>query len=253
MLAGCGDQGESLRTKTTPPPTETPPVIVSVAASTHDAVREIAATWRQATGVEVQLNTGASSTLASQILAGAPADLFLSASREWAEAVAQQDQVQDTVELLGNRLVIVTPRGAESRIASPQDLLSDDVETIALAGEKVPAGVYADQALWSLGLHAGVQGKIVRGADVRIVLSYVERGEADAGLVYATDAALSSQIHLAAVLPEDSHEPIVYPLVLLKHGSNPAAAREFFAFLQSREAQAVFDRFGFLISTTPRE
>ena len=140
-------------------------------------------------GGEVKVNLGPSSGLAGQILAGAPADLFLSANQEWADEVQKAGQTATATRLLTNRLVIVVPTGNPGGVQKPDDLLSDKVKKIALAGEKVPAGMYADQSLEKLGLLKKLTdaGKIVRGQDVRSALSYVERGEAEAGIVYSTD------------------------------------------------------------------
>jgi molybdate transport system substrate-binding protein len=239
---GCAERPGAGGSASSPRPAEA--VTVSVAASTREAVEEIAAQFRREQNVEVRINSGASSALAAQILAGAPADLFLSANREWAAAVAEQGLTAESVDLLGNRLVIVAPRNTEG-LNSPEDLLADHVERIALAGEKVPAGEYADQALVALGLKERLANKIVRGADVRVTLSYVERGEADAGIVYATDAALSQAVRVIAEFPPDSYEPIVYPCVLLRSGERSPAARQFYDYLQSPNARAVFARFGF--------
>ena len=129
----------------------------------------------------------------------------------------------------------------------PKDLLSDKVEKIALAGEKVPAGMYAEQALTKLDLLPQLTAaqKIVRGQDVRNTLSFVERGEAEAGIVYSTDVRIASGVTTAHEFDASLHDEIVYVLVLLKHESELPAAREFFEFLQSPLADDAYGRFGF--------
>jgi molybdate transport system substrate-binding protein len=169
--------------------TQKKPIVVSAAASTKELVEELAKEFRTAAGTEVKVNAGPSNALASQILAGAPADLFISANQQWADEVEKAGKAVSAVRLLTNQLVIVVPRGNPGEVHEPQDLLADKVKKIALAGEKVPAGMYAQQALTKLELLQPLMDaeKIVRGQDVRSALSYVERGEAEAGIVYSTD------------------------------------------------------------------
>jgi molybdate transport system substrate-binding protein len=220
------------------------------AASTTEAMQEVAALFEKKSGAKVEINPGASNALAQQIIAGAPADVFLSANEKWADEVKKHRLAAEARPLLGNRLAIVVPRGNPAGVRSPADLTADSVKQVALAGEQVPAGFYADQALKSLDLAAKLAEakKIVRGADVRITLSYVERGEVEAGIVYATDARISDKVETVYTFDPATHDALVYPAVLVKRdGAEPAAAaREFFEFLFSAEAGAVFRRHGFL-------
>jgi molybdate transport system substrate-binding protein len=211
-------------------------VLVSVAASTEEIVEQLAAAFAQRTGATIKVNPGSSSRLANQILEGAPADLFLSANREWAAEVMEADLALGSVELLTNQLVIVVPKGNPAGIQEPQDLLAERVKRIALAGEQAPAGKYADQALAKLDLLDKLTAarKIARGQDLRGALSFVERGEAEAGIVYATDVA-ASDVEVAYEFDPALHDEIGYVLVLLKQGENPAA-KAFFEYLQSDAA-----------------
>ncbi|MEK6710252.1 MAG: molybdate ABC transporter substrate-binding protein, partial [Nitrospinota bacterium] len=189
------------------------PATILVAASTRDAVEEIAKRFRERTGTPVRVVPGPSSGLAAQILAGAPADVFLSANRAWAEKVRAEGLALEMLPLLGNDLVIVVPKGNPARVKAPADLTGIRVKRVALAGEKVPAGIYADQALQSLGLRERLvaEKKIVRGQDVRMALTFVERGEAEAGIVYATDAKISREVETAYVFPASAYQDkIVY-------------------------------------------
>jgi molybdate transport system substrate-binding protein len=222
-------------------------LIYSVAASAKEVMETLAEEFQSQTKVEVKVNLGPSSGLASQILAGAPADLFLSASREWAAEVERAGHAAATVGLLTNRLVLVTPAHNRVGVKGPDDLLASSVQQVALAGENVPAGVYATQALSKLGLFERLVQvkKIVRAQDVRGALHFVERGEVEAGIVYATDAAAAPGVTVVYEFPPDLHEEIVYALVLLKHGSENTAARRFFEFLQSSPADETYKRFGF--------
>jgi len=224
-------------------------VTVFVAASTRDAIEEIAAAFRKDEGLEVKVSPGPSNALATQIAEGAPADLFLSASGEWTESLKAKGLTLETRNLLGNRLVIAVPSGNPAGVKSPQDLRSPAVKKVALAGEKVPAGKYAEQALRSLGLYEplSAENKIVRGQDVRVTLAYVERGEAEAGFVYSTDVAVSREVETAFRFDPRAHDPIVYPLVLLKAGESNEGARKLYAFLQTAGARAIFERYGFMV------
>ena len=221
------------------------PVTVFAAASTKDTLEEIAEIFRKQQGIEVKLSPGASNALATQIIEGAPADIFLSASVEWADSLKSKGLVLEARNLLGNSLVIAVPRGNPAGVKSPEDLRADAVKKLALAGEKVPAGKYAEQALRSAGLDEALKTKIVRGQDVRMTLAFVERGEAEAGIVYATDVKISREVETACRFDPGTHDPIVYPLVLLETAEKNESARKFHAFLQAAGARAIFERHGF--------
>src|SRR5262249_54132984 len=161
-----------------------------VAASTKDAIQEIATLFGENTKTEVRIIADDSSKLAAQIVNGAPAHLFLSANEKWADFVADKGYEHERVPLLGNTLVIVVPKGNPGGVSRPEDLLRAEVKKIALAGPTVPAGIYARQALKHLKLWEPLERsqKVVGGENVRFTLSFVERAEADAGIVYGTDA-----------------------------------------------------------------
>jgi molybdate transport system substrate-binding protein len=220
-------------------------LLLLAASSTADAMRDVAEAFEAATGTPVRLSTAASNTLAFQILAGADADLFLSASPGWIDAVAAEGRVKERTPLLGNALVLVVPRGAQSPPRSPSALSAEAITHVALAGERVPAGQYAEAAL----AHAGVLeslragGRLARGEDARLTLAYVEAGEAEAGVVYATDARASAAVDVVYTFPPESHPPILYPLARL---SDDARARAFFTFAKSAEARALMARHGFV-------
>ena len=222
-------------------------VTISAAASTKEVVEAAAAQFQTDVGIAVQVNPGASSALANQILNGGPVDLFLSASLQWADEVAGKELVAKSARLLTNKLVIVVPQGNPGAVKSPQDLLGGSVKKIALAGEKVPAGMYADQALRKLDLAAKLSeaNMLVRGQDVRAALAYVERGEAEAGIVYSTDVAAAKGIEQVYEFDPTTHEEIVYVLQLLKKGNDNPAAAKFFEFLQSEAADKIYAERGF--------
>jgi len=251
-LCGCSEPTPSEAPKTAEPAARTEDgskktIILSAAASTKEVMEALADQFKTETGTEVKVNLGSSNALAEQILAGAPANLFLSANQQWADEIQRAGQVEAAARLLTNRLVLVVPAGNPGGVHKPEDLLSDKVKKIALAGEKVPAGMYADQSLEKLGLLKQLTdaNKIVRGQDVRSALSYVERGEAEAGIIYSTDVGSAKEVTVAYEFDPKLHDEIVYVLVLLKHSSDNPEGRKLFEFLQSPTANTVYAKFGF--------
>jgi molybdate transport system substrate-binding protein len=147
---------------------------------------------------------------------------------------------------LGNRLVIIAPADSELTLQTLQDLATAPIARLALADPAaVPAGIYARQALLRQELWQVLESKIVAGADVRQALAYVAQGAADAGIVYATDASATARVKVVLKIPSEAHDPIRYPLVLLKAAEGNAAAQSLFADLQSPEAAALFRQHGF--------
>lgn len=222
-----------------------PGVMVFVAASAADAVDSVAVQFESETGIAVSVNAASSSVLAQQIAAGAEADLFLSANVAWVDYLTERGEVDSRVDLLGNGLVLVVPVD-DTAIHSPEDLLGDPVRRIAIADpDSVPAGQYAKKAFVALGLWDALEQKVIPGGDVRQTLAYVERGEAEAGIVYATDALISGKVRPVYGFTDEVTGPIVYPLILTKRGGESEAARQFFEFLQTPDIQAEFGQRGF--------
>lgn len=231
LFGACSERAES-----------EPPVLVLAAASVGDAVREIGDAYEGSTGTPVRVSAAASNTLARQAIAGSPGDLFLSASETWGEAVTRAGLAKDSVGLLGNVLVLVVPADNPAGIRVPHDLAQPKVERIALGGEGVPAGVYGQEALQAIGMWKVVDDRIVRAESVRAVLAYVERGEVDAGIVYATDAKASEKVRVIYEFEPGMHGEIVYPLVLLSE-----RGRGLFEFMRSEAARSIFERHAFVV------
>jgi molybdate transport system substrate-binding protein len=221
---------------------------VSVAASLQDAMQQLGPAFEQShPGSKVSFNFGGSGTLEQQIEHGAPVDVFLSAASEPMDKLAAKGLIWNDTrrDLLRNQIVLIARRG-DTSLNSFAGLTDGSVKLIALGDPgSVPAGNYGRQVLKSLKLWEAVQGKLVLGKDVRQVLTYVETGNADAGIVYATDARLSSNVRVVTTAPETSHEPVAYPVAVLKDSRNPAAARAFVSFLESARARETFTRLGF--------
>ena len=221
-------------------------VTVFAAVSTTNAMEEVSESFTRATGFRIQANYAASSTLAQQIALGAEPDVFLSANVAWADHI--QTLTAKRRNLLGNRLVVVVPSNSEFDLQSPEDLLRQEVEHLALADtDSVPAGRYARQALIELDLWNRLEARVVPGKDVRHALLYVETGVAEAGIVYATDAAVSNKVKVVLDVPVGLTEPVVYPAMLLECGADKSAARRFYDFLGSPEATRIFEKYGFTV------
>lgn len=214
----------------------------SVAASLHPAITEAAARFTQA---KVICNFGASGSLARQIVNGAPADVFVSAGPKPMDDLAARGLLlPDTRrDLLRNEMVLVTAR---ADVACFDSLSGPQVKHIAL-GEpnSVPAGDYGRQVLTALQLWERLQPKLVFAQDARQVLTHVASGNADAGIVYTTDARIEPKVRIACAAPPGTHDPVVYPMAVLTSTRNAASARAFAEFLAGPEARAIFAAHGF--------
>ena len=225
-------------------------IVVFAAASTTSAIDEIKQQFAKQAGIDVQTSYAASAPLANQIVNGADADIFISADTKWADYLAEKHLVAQRRDALGNRLVIIVPNDSKLDIKKPEDLIVKSVEHIAIGEpDSVPAGKYAKQALVKLELWEKLKDKFVPAQDVRQALTFVETGEAEAGIVYATDAAISKKVKVALEIPENLTGPIRYPIVLLTQGKGKPEAELFFHYLNSPEAVKIFKKYGFIIQT----
>ncbi len=223
-------------------------VRVFAAASLTNALDDVARQWRAQGHPAPVLVYASSATLARQIEAGAPADIYASADQNWMDHLSRRGLVQETtrVDLLGNRLVLIAPRGQAPlvRISVDFDLASAFVGKLCMGEpDGVPAGIYARQTLQKLRWFERLQSRIVGTDDVRAALAFVERGECALGIVYATDAAISQRVETVAEFPAELHAPIVYPFALIQDARAPAAA--FLNFLGSESARPIFVAHGF--------
>jgi molybdate transport system substrate-binding protein len=224
-------------------------ITVSAAISLKDSLDEIGRMYEQERpGVTISFNYGGSGTLQRQIEQGAPVDIFLSAAEKQMDELQAKGLVEadSRRNIVRNQLVLIAP-ASQMAVHGFQDLSRPEVKIIAL-GEPatVPAGMYARQTLEHLGLLGAVEKKTVFAKDVRAVLTYVETGNADAGMVYQTDAQDSAKVRIVSVAPADSHDPIVYPAAILKGTKNSSGATSFLSFLSSSHAGDIFRKHGFL-------
>jgi molybdate transport system substrate-binding protein len=226
---------------------------VAAAASLTDALQEIKAAYESSGGDTIVLNLGASSALARQIEEGAPVDLFLSADEAHMDALEKRGRVLAGTRrsVLSNTLVVVVPADGTLRIASPADLVNPRLRHLALAEPRsVPAGIYAREYLRGLKLWDQVVDRVVPTENVRGALAAVETGNADAGIVYKTDAGISEQVRIAYEVPRAEGPRISYPFAVIAGSKRREAARRFLAYLESPAALAVFARYGFLIPSS---
>jgi molybdate transport system substrate-binding protein len=223
-------------------------VLVFAAASTTEALQEIGHAFTKEQGPRVEFAFGASSDLARQAVAGAPADAFLSADSAKLDQVEKAGLIQSgtRVELLSNRLVVVVPVDSKQKVASVGELRG--VKRLALADPAaVPAGLYAKVWLEKAGIWKELEPRVVPALDVRAALAAVEAGRVDAGVVYATDAAMSKRVRVVLSIPEAEGPRIVYPVAALSRGKAPEAGRAFIRFLQGETARGIFERHGFIV------
>lgn len=227
-------------------------VVVFAAASTANAVTDVASKYKKTTGEYVTLSFAASSTLAKQIQNGAPANIFISANKKWMDFLEKEECIRSSsrFDLLSNRIVVISPLPTDLHIDfSKKHLLGNILGNGRLAmGDPahVPAGIYAKQALETLNLWHQVKDKLAPMKDVRSALALVERRETHLGIVYATDASISSKVTVVGRFPEDSHPPIVYPVALVIKNDNAASVR-FLAFLKTAHAAKIFKTHGFSV------
>ena len=223
-------------------------LLVFAAASTSDAMTEAGRAFERAEGHRVQFDFAGSSTLARQILAGAPADLFLSADEEKMDRLERARLVErgERRDLLSNRLVVVVPSRGGRAIAGPDQLRG--VARLALGDPaSVPAGIYARAWLEKRGLWSALADRVVPMLDVRAALAAVAAGRVDAGIVYRTDALTTDAVRVVFEVPPAESPPIAYPLAPLARAPHRDAARAFARFLAGPGARAIFERHGFLV------
>lgn len=229
------------------PALATEPVIFA-AASMKTALDEIAADYAAAGHEKPAISYAGSSALAKQIAAGAPADIFVSASEDWMDKVEAGGLVVPGTrrDLVGNTLVLVGHDAGTVALADLPAKLGSGHLAMALV-DSVPAGQYGKAALTALNLWDSLAPQVAQSDNVRAALALVATGEAPYGIVYATDAAAEPKVHVAATFPEATHPPITYPIAQLKDGPAPTEAQDFLVWLRSETAVQVFQSQGFAV------
>ena len=227
-------------------------LLVFAAASLTDSLQRVSDAYTRSTGVPVKLSFAASSALAKQIESGAQVDIFISADEEWMDYLEARSLIRpgSRSDLLGNRLALIAPRDSVAAIE-----LTAGAPIAAALGRRgrlavgdpdsVPAGRYARAALQTLGVWDALGPRLARAENVRVALSYVSRGEAPLGIVYATDAAIEPRVRIVDTFPERTHPPITYPVALVASAGRSAA--DYLEFLRSAAAAEVFTDAGFAV------
>ena len=234
-IVGCSPGSESER------------LLVFAATSLINAIEEIRPAVQEKEGIELAVSYGGSQMLAQQIVQGAPADLFISAGEGPVGLLAGRDLTDGGARSLASNDLVVVSRMAGTPLESIEDLASGLVGRIAIADpDLAPAGAYARESLVNLGLWESLTDKLVLSPNVRVALAYVEAGNADAALVYRTDAMASSGLRVLDIVPADTYSTIVYPAVLIRGSGGRERAELFVDHLQTPSVREVFARYGFL-------
>ncbi|KGF73780.1 hypothetical protein DO97_10220 [Neosynechococcus sphagnicola sy1] len=232
------------------PAQATTTLLVSAAASLKEVLEEINPLYRRNHhDVNLTFNFGASGALLQQIEQGAPADIFISAAKGQMDTLDQKGALVPgtRTNLAANKLVLIVPNGSAG-VVSFDSLKLPEVKRIAIGEPRsVPAGQYAEQVLQKLNLMDAVKPKLVYANNVRQVLAAVESGNAEAGLVYLTDAKISSKVKIVVIVADSYHSPIVYPMAVLKSSKNITAAKAFVQYLTSSEAKSALRKYGFSV------
>lgn len=246
FVVGCGSSDNTTEATAQDEPVE---LTILAAASLTDVCNEIKTNYEAAhENVTLNFSYGGSGALQTQIEEGAPADIFISAATKQMTALDEQGLMDSDsiIQLLENKVVLVVPADSTADIASFEDVATDKVTMVAL-GEpgSVPVGQYSEEIYTTLNLFEQVKVKANYGSDVRTVLSWVETGEVDCGIVYATDAYTTNQVKIVAEAPEGACKQVIYPAGIVKTTGNAEVAAEFMAYLQGEETLALFESYGF--------
>jgi molybdate transport system substrate-binding protein len=248
-LSGCSTKEQTKKTEVQKQATSEKKVelTISAAASLQNALTDIKADFeKEHPNVTLNYNFGASGALQQQISQGAPVDLFFSAAEDKFQKLVQDGLIEKNngINLVGNELVLVVPKDSNKGINTFEDLAK--ASKVALGTpESVPAGQYGKQTLEKVNVWNSIAGKVVYGKDVRQVLTYVETNNVDAGIVYKTDALTSQKVKIVATATEDTHDPIIYPVGVIKNSTHPKEAQLFYDYLQNDQSMKTLEKYGF--------
>jgi len=227
-------------------------LVIFAAASLKDALDEVNAAFRHEKGQDTATSYAASSTLAKQIEAAPPADIFISADLDWMDYLAKRNLVklETRANLLGNRLALIAPVNSAIQLAiGPNFLLVAALGNGRLAiadPNSVPAGKYGKAALEALGVWSSVADRLAPAENVRATLALVSRGETPLGIVYQTDADADKGVKIVDTFPENTHPPIIYPIAVVASSTNPATV-DYLVYLKSPVARGIFEKNGFTV------
>ena len=228
-------------------------ITISAAISLKNAFEDIGRIFQEKNpGGRLLFNFGGSGDLARQIEAGAPVDVFASAAQKDMDDLDQKDMIVKGTrkDFARNSLVLITPAKSAMQLTSLNDLRRGEIQKIAIGNPKtVPAGRYAEEVLRHFNLWDILRDKLIFAENVRQVLDYVVRGEVDAGMVYSTDALVrAKEVKIVSEAPIESHQPIIYPIAIVKGSKKEGLAKEFIDVVTSREGEKILERYGFRLS-----
>lgn len=235
-----------------PASSEPSALLVAAAASMQQALQEIKPLYeRSGVNRQVNYNFGSSGVLQQQIEQGAPIDIFISAASKQMDKLEQQNLLvpKTRKNLLTNILVLISPKPTQLKLTNFRQLVKPEIQRIAIGEPRsVPVGQYAIEVFKNLGILERVKSKLVLGNNVKAVLASVETGDADAGIVYVSDAKSSNKVVVSAIANAKLHAPIVYPIAILKSSKALESAKKYLEFLQTTPVQIVFKKYGFGIA-----
>jgi molybdate transport system substrate-binding protein len=233
-------------------PAQDAKLVIFAAASLKDALDEVNVAFQREKGQATTTSYAASSTLAKQIEAAAPADIFISADLDWMDYLAKRNSIklETRANLLGNRLVLIAPVNSPVKLAiGPNFPLAQALGNgrLAIADPNgVPAGRYGKAALETLGVWSTIANRLAPAENVRATLALVSRGEAPLGIVYQTDADSDKAVKIVGTFPQNTYPPIIYPMAVVASSTNPAAMG-YLAYLKSPAARPTFEKHGFTV------
>jgi molybdate transport system substrate-binding protein len=220
---------------------------LSAAASLREPLEEIVKQYENNTGIKVNMNFGGSGSLQKQIEQGAPVDIIISAGKSQIDALIDKGIANKSSykELLNNTLVLIVSNNYDKNIKSIESLKDKDIRLAIGEVATVPVGQYSKEFLQNVKLWEGLRNNIVYAKDVKAVLNYVEKGEAEAGIVYYSDAVNLKNSYIAYRIPEDTHSPILYPMVVIEQSKNKTDAMDFIKFIGRSQTKEVFKKYNF--------
>lgn len=243
VLSGCRSKDKETSKK------ETTTLTISAAASLTDVTKDIAKKYKEKEpNVKLNFSYGSSGALQTQIEEGAEVDIFMSAAQKQMDALSKKNLVNKNsrVELLENKLVLIVPKDSKTSIKSFEDLAKSSVKKVALGEPKsVPVGQYSEGVFQKLGILDKMKKKANYGSDVRQVLTWVESGEVDCGVVYMTDAKISDKVTVVCEAPEKAADPVIYPVAVLKDSKYKDESQKFVDYLKTDEILKLFESYGF--------
>ena len=251
LLTACGsNEQDSAEDNSNSSADSEAKLIISAAASLTDALEEIKTAFnKENPDISITYNFGGSGNLSQQIQQGAPTDIFLSASKKDMDTISEKTLIDEDsrFDFVQNQLVVITEKSNTLKLPAIEDLATIDIGNLAMGDvEAVPAGRYGKASLENSGVWDNIENKVVYFSDVRQVLTQVETGNAELGIVYRTDAIQSDKVKIIHDIDSSLHDPIIYPAAIIKDSQNKEAATKYLDFLKSEKGKEILQSYGFI-------